>query len=180
MSIGTAYFYIRHDDPDSHNISNVLGSIISQFARQSSSALTDVMKIYSKHTSRHSLATSLDDDDLIKQIQDFSRYFDESYILIDGLDECGPIFDPGRKRLINALAGLHDSQGYSLRILIFSRDEHDIKTQLREAKFEEVSVAAQSADLYLYANAWIPFLEIKDETLKVEVVETLVKQADGM
>ena len=180
MSVGTAYFYVRHDDKDSHSISNVLGSIISQLARQSSSALADVMKLYSKHTSRHSLATSLDDDDLVKQIQELSRNFEESYIVIDGLDECGPIFDSERKRMINALAALHHSQEYSLRLLIFSRNEHDIKTRFGSAKFQEVSVAAKSADLYLYANAWIRSLDIVDETLKFEVVETLVAKADGM
>lgn len=180
MSVGTAYFYIRHDDKDSHSVSNVLGSIISQLARQSSSALADVMKLYSQHTYRSSLATSLDDDDLVKQIQDLSRNFEESYIVIDGLDECGPIFDSERKRLINALAELHHSQGYSLRLLIFSRHEHDIKTKFEIAKFQEVSVAARSADLNLYANAWISSLDIGDETLKVEVVETLVEKAEGM
>ena len=161
-------------------VSNVLGSIISQPARQSPSALADVVKLYSRHTSRHSLATSLDDDDLVKQIQNLSQNFNESYIMIDGLDECGPIFDSERKRMINALAALHQSQEYSLRLLIFSRNEHDIQTRFGTTKFQVVSVAAKSADLYLYANAWIRSLDIMDETLKIEVVETLIAEADGM
>ena len=33
MTIGTAYFYIRYDDPHSQTPSNVLGSLLSQLAR---------------------------------------------------------------------------------------------------------------------------------------------------
>ncbi|KAL8735775.1 MAG: hypothetical protein Q9166_000639 [cf. Caloplaca sp. 2 TL-2023] len=179
-SVGTAYFYIRHDDKDSHKVSNVLGSLIAQLARQDPEALADLMEFYAQYSTRGSLATPPDDHELNQKLRDISRHFTETYIMIDGLDECGPALDPNRKRLIDTVAGLHGSREGSIGTLIFSRDEYDIRNEFDRVHFHVVSIAATSADLLLYVNAWLGRLEIRSEKLKTEIIDTLVDEANGM
>ena len=179
-SIGTAYFYIRHDDRTSQSFSNVLGSLISQLARQNSAALDEVVELHEQHRREGSLTTSLDDDDLFSLLFYISKYFIDTFIMVDGLDECGSPFDRDRKRLIDALAGIHHNPSYQIHTLVFSRDELDIRQRLTATEFQIVSIAARSADLRLYVNAWLPEMDIQSESLKVEIADTLVEEANGM
>ncbi|KAL8835231.1 MAG: hypothetical protein Q9170_003393 [Blastenia crenularia] len=103
--VGTAYFYIRHDDKESHKTCNVLGSLLAQLARQNYSALAEIMEL---------------------------------------------------------------------------RDEHDIRKKLSATDFQTVSIAATSADIRLFASAWLPSLEVRGEKLRAEIVDTLVEEAHGI
>ncbi|KAL8752375.1 MAG: hypothetical protein Q9184_005754 [Pyrenodesmia sp. 2 TL-2023] len=176
--VGTAYFYIRHDDKDSHKPSNVLGSLICQLARHKPEALADLMKLYAQYRS-HGLATP-DQQDLSEKLEEISQHFTEIYIMIDGLDECGSPYDADRKRLIKAVAGLHTIKGRSIRTLVFSRAERDIEDELARMQFHTVSIAATSADLRMFVNAWLGELDVQSERLKTKIVDTLVNQANGM
>lgn len=100
--------------------------------------------------------------------------------MIDGLDECGPAFDRDRKRLIDAVAELYRNENCPIHVLIFNRDELDIRKELEKTEFRIVSIAATSSDLRLYVSAWLPSLEIRSEELKIEIVDTLVDEANGM
>ena len=179
-SIGTAYFYVRHDDKNSQIPSNVLGSLISQLARQNLAALRDIVELHEEHFQEGSLITSLEEDDLMKLLFRISKRFVDTFIMIDGLNECESPLNGDRKRLINALAEIHFNRSYQIHTLIFSRDERDIRESLAATKFQNVSIAARSADLRLYINAWLPSLDIQSETLKIEIVETFVDEAHGM
>lgn len=179
-SIGTAYFYVRHDDRSSQILSNVLGSLIAQLARQTSAALDDVVELYQQHYREVQGTTCLEDEKFISLLFDISNHFEDTFIMIDGLDECGSPLDRDRKRLINALAKIHHNRSCQIHMLIFSRDELDIRKCLTATEFQIVSIAAVSADLRLYVHAWSSLLEIRSETLKDEVVETLIEKAHGM
>lgn len=177
-TVGTAYFYIRHDDKESHQPASVLGSIVCQLARQNSKALTAVMSSYSQ--SCHQALMAPDDHALNETLYDISKSFLKTYIMIDGLDECGSCFDPNRSRLLDVVAGFRHHKGGSIRSLIFSRDEQDIRNHFTEKEFHTVSIAATSADLRLFTNAWLGRIDIQSENLRIETVETLVKEANGM
>ena len=179
-SIGTAYYYRRHDDKDSQKVTNLLGSLIPQLARQNSVVLDDVIASYAKDSLVGSLSGSLEDDDLVEHLVGISRYFTATFVMIDGLDECGPALNRDRKRLIDVVANLHRHEGCSIRTLIFSRDERDIRSDLEAGEFQSVSIAAKSADLRLYVSAWLPSLHIHSEDLMSEIVDTLVHEANGM
>ncbi|KAL8671619.1 MAG: hypothetical protein Q9168_003892 [Polycauliona sp. 1 TL-2023] len=175
-SVGTAYFYIRYDDKESHTTANVFGSLLTQLARQSRTVLVDVMELYK---AQHSEGPP-NDELLIEALSSASAHFSDTYLMIDGLDECGSQYNANRIRLIDALAALHQSPGSAIRTLIFSRDEPDIRKQLSLTQFQVVSIAATSADLRLFASAWLPSLEVGTSQLGVEIVDTLVDQAQGM
>lgn len=179
-TVGTGYFYIRYDDNASHQPENVLGSLIAQLARQNSSALAMVMKFYKEHVDQTSLATIPENNDLTNLLIEISQYFTSTCIMIDGLDECGPAFDRDRERLINIITELHVDAEKAVQILIFSRDEQDIRKRFEHAQFQIVSIAATSADLRLFANAWSGKLNVRSDELKVQIVDTLVEEAKGM
>lgn len=176
-SVGTAYFYIRHDDNDSKKPSSILGSLISQLVRQNSEALTGLMDFYSR---RAAILAPPDDYELIERLYNVLQHFRETYIMIDGLDECGSVFNRDRNRVIEIVAGLHSIKEGSVRTLVFSRDELDIRKQLQRTQFHTVSIAATSADLRLFTNAWLGRLEIRSERLKIDIADTLVEKANGM
>ena len=179
-SVGTAYFYVRHDDKSSHSLTDLLGSITSQLARQNPFALADVMELRDQHPHVDSLSAALDDDELANRFRIVSTHFEHTYIIIDGLDECGSRFDSDRKRLLDAVTGLHQDGDNSTHVLVFSQDEFDIRSKFHAAGFQMISVAATSADLRLYVNAWLPSLDIQSEKIRVEAVEMLVSESKGM
>ena len=179
-SVGTAYYYIRHNDRDSQKPSNLLGSLISQLARQNAVVLSEVANSFAHFHEAGSFTGSPEDDELVEHLLSISKHFADTFIMIDGLDECGPAFDRDRKGLIDVMANLHRHEGCSIRTLIFSRDERDIREGLETGDFRVVSIAATSADLRLYVSAWIPSLKIRNENLKSEIVESLVDGANGM
>ncbi|KAL8900483.1 MAG: hypothetical protein Q9192_001044 [Flavoplaca navasiana] len=177
-SVGTAYFYVRHDDKESHKPSSVLGSLISQLARHNREALSDLMNLYTQNQT-HGLAAP-DEEDLKEKLHDISQHFMEVYIMIDGLDECGPPYDAGRRRLVKAVAELHTIKEGSVRTLVFSRKESDIEKEFVHMQFNTVSIAATSGDLRLFANAWSGELDVHSEGLKAEIIDALVNEANGM
>ena len=176
----TAYFYVRHDDKDSHELAHVFGSLISQLACQNTEALANLVNLYTQYARRGPHVTVPDDQQLIETLRDISGHFKETYIMIDGLDECRSLFDSCRERLIDAVASLSDNEGKSIRTLIFSRDARDIRTRFSQKSFHTVSIAASLADLRLFTNSWLARLNIRSEKLKIDILETLVNEAKGM
>lgn len=179
-TVGTAYFYIRYDDSLSHKPRNVLGSLIAQLARQNSSALTEVMKFDKEHVEETYPATYPEDNEMVDLLIEISQYFTSTYIMIDGLDECGTKLDRDRERLIDIIAELHVGEERLVRTLVFSRDEQDIRKRFEHAQFQTVSIAATSADLRLFASAWSGKLNVRSDELKAQIVDTLVEEAKGM
>ena len=169
-TVGTGYFYIRYNDSASHRPQNVLGSLIAQLASQNSSALAKVMEFYKKHVEQTYPATVPEENDLTDLVIEISQYFTSTYIMIDGLDECGHAFDRDRERLINIIADLHVDAKRSIRTLIFSRDERDIRKWFEHTQFQVVSIVETPADLRLFANAWSGKLNVRSDGLKVQNV----------
>ncbi|KAL8996537.1 MAG: hypothetical protein Q9169_003974 [Polycauliona sp. 2 TL-2023] len=179
-SVGVAYFYIRHDDKNSHDLPMLLGSLISQLARQKIEARASLMELYEKYLTQESPIALPTNDELVRKLFDVASHFAETYIIIDGLDECGSAVDLKRKRLINSVSRLHTNRELAIRTLVFSRDEQDIRSTFAQMSFCTVSVAAKSADLRLFVGAWLGELGIQSEGLKAKVLDTLVDEANGM
>ena len=102
-------------------------------------------------------------------------------IIVDALDECGT----QNKVVIRLLSGLNDnSTTGNIKTLFLSRDELEIREALEG--YDQVFIAARSSDLKVFVAAEIELrtrnkdLRIKDESLKQEIIERLVQDADGM
>ncbi|RDW69966.1 hypothetical protein BP5796_08363 [Coleophoma crateriformis] len=174
---GTAYYYCRHSDPASQKPQNVLGSLVSQLARQHDSAYKDAYALYCEHHPLRDLPTDPTEEELGKLIQKQAKNFHQLNLVIDGLDEVGASLSVNRSGLIKILSTLHHSS-CKIRTIIVSRDESDIREPL--ADFDVVSVAATSEDLQLYVSAKMHQLQIEDPGLRSEVFQALVDGAEGM
>lgn len=139
--------------------------------------MEDALLFYGNHNDSSRLPTRPNETELGKFLQKISKHFDQVHIVIDGLDEVGAAIVVDRSDLIALLSTLHHEPSH-MKTIIFSRAESDIQSQLTE--FKSVSIAARSSDLQLYVAAKLRTLAINDNHLRLEVLEALVRGADGM
>ena len=92
------------------------------------------------------------------------------------LDECG---SPGnRAQLVRVLSTLHEESEGHIRVLVISRAEPDIREGLHT--YAPISIAAASEDLQIYVNARLSRLNMRNASLKEEIMDVLIHHADGM
>lgn len=140
----------------------------------------DVMSSYTQRFRMSSLIEMLDDDKFVEHLLSISKYFTNTFIMIDELNECDLAFDRDRKRFIDVVSSLHRHEECSFHTLIFSRDERDIREQLETGNFNIVFIVATFVDLRLYVSAWLSSLKIQNGKLKFEIVDSLMNEANEM
>jgi hypothetical protein len=136
-----------------------------------------VQTFYSTYHPTDSLSQVPTESELRELIVKVSQLFEDVTLVVDGLDEVGSAIALDRTYLIQTLSNLHKAPS-TIRIIILSRNETDIKQNLNE--FEAISIAATSGDLKLYVSAKMSSLNIKSFDLKSEVHDALVNGAAGM
>lgn len=175
-----AFFYCDYKDPATQDLSNILGSLAQQFAKQDEDSFTKLRDFYDVHNPEHQPNVTYDSDALSTLVKEMTLVFDNSIIIIDGLDECGM----NASMVVDSLAALDDVDDSTIKTLFLSRDEIDIRERLEG--YTKVSIAARSSDLTLYVGAEIEIrmrkgrLRIKDQSLKEYIMERLVEGAEGM
>ncbi|QSZ37581.1 hypothetical protein DSL72_008679 [Monilinia vaccinii-corymbosi] len=126
------------------------------------------------------LSKSISAENLCELLKNISLYFNNVYLVIDALDECGDV----RSNIVRLLAELNASQDSNIKILLTSRPETDIEFHL--VGFEKVSIAAHKDDLELYVHLEIARhvrderLSIGDQKLREEITQLLLNEAQGM
>ena len=179
-STGVAFFYCDYKDPATQDLSNILGSLAQQFAKQDEDSFTKLRDFYEAHNPEHQPNVTYDSDDLSTLIKEMTLVFDNSMIIIDGLDECGM----KASVVVDSLAALNDVDDSTIKTIFLSRDEIEIRERLEN--YTKVSIAARSSDLELYVGAEIDIrmrkkrLRLKDQSLKEHILERLVGGAEGM
>ena len=175
-----AFFYCDYKDPATQDLSNILGSLAHQFAKQDEDSFTKLRDFYEVQNPEHQPNITYDSDALSTLVKEMTLVFDDSIIIIDGLDECGR----NASVVVDALAALHEGDDSTIKTIFLSRDEIDIRERLE--CYTMVSIAARSSDLTLYVGAEIDLrtrkkrLRIKDQSLKEYIMERLVEGAEGM
>ena len=179
-STGVAFFYCDYKDPATQNLSKILGSLAQQFAKQDEDSFTKLRAFYEAHNPEYQPNLTYDSDDLSNLVKEMTLAFDNSMIIIDGLDECGM----EASVVVETLAALNDVDDSTIKTIFLSRDEIEIRERLED--YTKVSIAARSSDLELYVAAEIDIrirkkrLRLKDQSLKEHILERLVRGAEGM
>ncbi|KAF2143360.1 uncharacterized protein K452DRAFT_357690 [Aplosporella prunicola CBS 121167] len=182
-SKAVSYYYCDYKDEKSQDPVNILGSLVTQLAQQNPDSF-DLLRQYYRHCNPKSKApVSPDVPGLIDVIRKMGTVFEDVSVIVDALDECGK----KTAYLTKTLAGMCSTIGAenNLKIVLLSRDEEEIR-QCLAPNFTHLRIAAQSGDLELYVAAEIDKrmkdgrLGIRNLKLKEEVMERLVKDADGM
>ncbi|KAF9768110.1 hypothetical protein IL306_014624 [Fusarium sp. DS 682] len=179
-SIGVAFYFGDYKNHKTHSPIQVLGAIAHQLALQKDESFEVLEKYYQDLHPSRSLSQSPDVDELRATITRMVETFDQTFIVIDGVDECGDEVEDVARALLE-LADCDDTAS----IAIFSRDEEEIRIFFDE-EFEHIDIAARAEDIETYIRAEIMLREsrgrliVKDANAKERIESELVKRADGM
>jgi DNA replication protein DnaC len=178
--IGAAFFFCDYKDPKTWNTVDILGALASQLARQNDASYDLLEAYYKVLYPPKGLPRAADADELRKKISQMCEKFDQTIIVVDGLDECDDMTD----EVVDSLIQLADfSDGLSMAL--FSRDHYDIRARLEE-EFEAIQIAAHTEDVELYVVAEVDKrirtrqLQLASADMKEEIRSALVGKADGM
>ncbi|KAI8948150.1 hypothetical protein F4801DRAFT_581680 [Xylaria longipes] len=178
--IGVAFFFCDYKDPQATILSNMLGAMASQLARQNGQSFDKLMELFESLHPQNALARSPNSDILQDCLEEMFKCFDQIILVIDGLDECGDNTD----EVTQALANIVDNST-NVTMALASRDEYNIDVNLRDS-FTKVQVGARKEDILLYVASEIDKrirdgrLRITNAELKGEILSKLSSEADGM
>lgn len=178
--IGAVFFFCDYKNEKTLDCTNIIGAIISQLARQKKEAFDLLQDYYDVLHPVDSLPKTPDPDDLRALFERMSELFDQVLVVIDGIDECGESMD----EIAEMLSDIANNSG-SISMAVFSRDEVGIRRQLEDT-FKSITIAARSKDIDLYVRAELESLvnrgrlRVTNASLKDDIRETLVNQAQGM
>lgn len=117
--------------------------------------------------------------ELLDTLREIVTGFEQVFIIIDALDECGD-----RKELFELLDALRNWKLHQLRILLTSRDEPDIRECLKPTLEQQVSLETSDVDrdisLFIVKN-----LELDKKLKKLKkwhklIQQSLIEGANGM
>lgn len=179
-NVGVGFFFCDYKNDKTWNPVNILGAIASQLARQKNEAFAILQAYYDNLNPRGGLSKTPDSEELRAKIGEMSEVFVQTFIVVDGLDECGETTDD----VVDILLELA-TYNPAITMALFSRDHDNIRYQLEE-DFKHVSIAAHTEDIRLYVGAELENrirthrLRLTSVAIKDEILETLVQRADGM
>ena len=175
--VGYAYFFFDGTSAQSKLAAHesLIRSLIMQFSDRLDGIHPALAGLYdSEDKGRHQPLISSLEDTLLKIIKTFTS----AYIIIDALDECAE-----QRRLLTWIQYLTSQTSSSLRLLVTSRLEPDIKNYLRSlSKIEEMAVVDEqaSSDIREYINARLSEVDGWTEPQKELVRVALSRDADGV
>lgn len=179
-SIGAAFFFCDYKNEETLKSTNVLGALASQLARQREDVFDLLQNYYSDLHPADGLPKQADTDDLRALVGNMCEPFDRVLVVVDGIDECGDHADEVTEALSDLVM---TTNGISMAI--FSRHDMAINRQIGD-DFKPISIEARSKDIELYVRAELESLvkrgrlRITNESLKDNIREVLVDQAQGM
>lgn len=179
-AIGASFFFCDYRNEETLKSVNVLGALASNLARQKDTAFDLLQNYYDELHSAGSLPKKADPDDLRALVGRMCEQFDQVLVVVDGVDECGNSMD----EVAEALSDLANTTN-AISMAIFSRHEWEIERQIGD-DFKSISIEARTQDIDLYVRAELESLvnrgrlRITNASLKDEIREALVNQAQGM
>lgn len=180
--VGVGFFFCDYRHSITCEPSSILGALASQIARQKDEAYNILREYYDKlHPAKKLPEEAPDPEELRAKLCSMTELFEQTLIIIDGLDECGDTADA----VLHILIELAE-YGTGVSMALFSRDHDNIRFQLEEADFNHIPVAAQKEDIRLYVGAEIEKriqsrdLQLGDMHMKEEIMGILVERAKGM
>ncbi len=181
-NVAVAYFYCEHDQTSKMGPLNILGTILYQLI-----SLLPANSLEIKTLTQRVLPAGA--SDLKGLLNIVLEHFDRSYVVIDALDECPAdalqhllpfLYSLSRKASIlvttrsNAPFIQRAFEGRVQSIVVTARDVNpDIEQYIRQCIVTVNDAADPDRDIG-------PVIEIRDVSLRTEIVENLIKSAEGM
>ncbi len=170
------YFYFDFSDPEKQRHENLVRSLIVQFSARASKVPEALETLYSQNKDGQTQPST---DALIAVLEIIFQAFDQSFIIIDALDECSD-----RQELLSFINGIIDWKVGKLHILATSRKETDISEVLDPLITEQISIQnLVNADIRLYVQERLrndTKLKKWPDKIRMEIETTLMDGAHGM
>jgi hypothetical protein len=170
------YFYFDFSNERQLGMDIMLRSIIWQLSGHSPSPYTSLEKLYNKlaHGTVHPQAR-----DLQEVLQDLLSKLDQTYIVIDGLDECNKT---DWKPLVQFLCSPCHPTENALHLLFTSQPREEFKTGFKDVTCIELGSTVSSNDIRAYIGSEVPRIGnwASDDKYAKHVTEQIVQKSNGM
>ncbi|KAI8317478.1 hypothetical protein K4K59_006740 [Colletotrichum sp. SAR11_240] len=179
-AIPSAFFFCDYKEADTHAIENILGALVYQLSIQKEDAYAMLERYYNELHPINGLPKQPTRKSLQKLLRRILELFDHTYLVVDGLDECGKSTD----EVVECLFDISEDAD-NVSIALLSRDEDAIRSRL-EGSFTPIEIAAHKEDITEYVTAEIQErirsrrLRISNLHLKGEILQGLIDGAKGM
>ncbi|KAL7266091.1 hypothetical protein RUND412_011377, partial [Rhizina undulata] len=181
-----AYFYCKYGEVDRQEPTSILSTIVKQLSLLSPEGFLPkaVISFYEEQRKDGIEFRPLGLDKSSELIQQLSKAFDQTVIIVDALDECNK---ETRFSLLVALKKLRSSTE-GLKIFLTSRNDDDIRLELETESEVFIQSSDNSGDIELFVETEVEKYistkrllsgEVRPE-LKQTIKDTLVQGADGM
>ena len=182
-----AYFYCKYGESDRRDPESILRTVVKQLAIvNSDSCLPDsVVSLYRKHKNDGFKSGKLQVDESKDLIIRLTKEFQETFIVIDALDECDK---RSRDRLLDALKSIMEETPHRVKVFVTSRDDDDIVLHLKGVPNVYIRSSDNSSDIETFIVAEIERCISKNKLLrgsveprlKQRIIWTLADKAQGM
>ena len=182
-----AYYYCDFRNEDKQNCRNLVISILSQLAAQSSSYCDILSHLYSAHNHGKRKPS---DDTLTQYLKKMLSLPTQGpvYLVIDALDECPNHtgMPTAREEVLDLIRDLVDIRLPNVHICVTSRPEIDIQTALEPLTSLYISLhnqSGQTQDIIDYVSSVVnsdKMMQRWREEDRSLVIKTLSERVDGM
>jgi hypothetical protein len=180
-TVAVAFYFCDYKNEISQQVTSVLSVVAVQLAQQNDDAFVILENYYEDLHPEKRLSKEPSTNDLLDITKQMAMLYNKVFLVIDGLDECGP----NVRHVLHSLKFLV-RESPSVSIAIFSRAEAEIQEELEDEEFDHIEIAAHTEDLDLYVRAemkrrsQLRGLAVKNPTLDDEIRESLINGAKGM
>ena len=172
---GIAYVYCSYKE-QSQSMLQLLGSLLQQLARQRPILSDEISNLYYSHSPHNSCPSLTDLSSLLKSE---SGSFERLFVIVDALDECTEE-DDERARFVRTVLNSIPK----VYLLVTSRDIATIDNEIGPSIRLDISANPQDVQHYILDQCQSsPKLSKhcrEDPTLQDEIVETILRNLEGM
>ncbi|KAL7266228.1 hypothetical protein RUND412_011235, partial [Rhizina undulata] len=180
-----AYFYCKYGEVDRQEPTSILSTIVKQLSLLSpeGSLPKTLISLYKEQRKDGIEFRPLGLDKSTKLIQQLSKAFEQTVIVVDALDECNK---ESRYKLLVALKKLCSTEG--LKIFLTSRNDDDIRLELENESEVFIQPSDNSGDIKIFVEREVEkYISTKKLLsgnvpleLKQTIIDTLIEGANGM
>ncbi|KAK2812771.1 hypothetical protein FQN50_001100 [Emmonsiellopsis sp. PD_5] len=141
-SLGVAFYYCSHKRQDSERVEDILASLLAQLLEARPDRLKSIRELYKSHCRGQKLRLK----DIQRELRDVVKQYDQTFIVIDALDEFGP--EPrNRGDLLGKISYLQEAA--NIKLLVTFRTNTRIRPEPHGPKLE---ISANEADILEYLD----------------------------
>ncbi|KAF4872666.1 Vegetative incompatibility protein HET-E-1 [Colletotrichum siamense] len=179
-SIACAFFFCDYKVSVTQSVHTILMAIVYQLGLQKKEAYDLLKYHYAEYHPVNGLSRQPGDEEVKAMLHRILKMYEQVYLVIDGLDECGK----HTADVAGALARISKAST-NVSIALLSRDEDEVRHHLHK-DFVSIEIAAHKQDIIEYVTTEIEErtrngkLDLRDPELKAEALSRLVDGANGM